>query len=51
MLVDETKTVGSYSATFNASRLPSGMYFARISVIPLKEGKTFVQTMKMLLAK
>lgn len=44
-LVDEEKSVGSYSTTFNASNLSSGMYFYNITA----DG--FNQTKKMILVK
>ncbi|MFA6470061.1 MAG: T9SS type A sorting domain-containing protein [Bacteroidota bacterium] len=44
-LVNEVKEAGNYSATFNASKLSSGMYFAR-----LQSGHK-VQLKKMLLVK
>jgi hypothetical protein len=50
VLADETKSAGYYSSTFDASRFPSGVYFARIAVTP-SEGKPFVQTLKLLLSK
>lgn len=50
VLVNETKPAGFYTASFNASQLPSGIYFARLSVSS-NEGKQFVQTIKMQLTK
>ncbi len=50
VLVDDTKEAGFYSATFHASQLASGTYFARITVQPL-DGKPFAQVRKMLLTK
>jgi len=44
-LVNEVKSVGAYTATFDASNLPSGVYFYQ-----LKAGN-FLQTKKMLLIK
>ncbi|MEG8947935.1 T9SS type A sorting domain-containing protein [Rosettibacter firmus] len=49
-LVNEVKPAGFYDVTFDASNLPSGIYFARIYVTS-NEGKPFVQTIKMVLAK
>jgi hypothetical protein len=49
-LVDEVKGVGSYSATFNGEKLASGVYIMRL-VAWFEEGKSFVQTKKMLLTK
>jgi hypothetical protein len=44
-LVNETKEAGSYKVDFNASNLPSGAYFYRISA------GSFVDTKKMILVK
>ena len=44
-LVDEEKSPGRYSVTFNASNLPSGVYFYRITA------GSFVQTKKLMLVK
>lgn len=44
-LINEYKTAGSYEVEFDASHLPSGMYFYRLSV------GSFSQTKKMLLLK
>ena len=44
-LVNEVKTAGYYTVTFNASNLASGMYFYRISA------GNFVSTKKMVLVK
>jgi hypothetical protein len=49
-LVNETKPAGFYTTQFNASQLPSGVYFARIFVA-LNEGRPFVRTIKMQLTK
>jgi hypothetical protein len=49
-LVDGMKETGYYSATFDASRLASGIYFARL-VAQSDNSKPFVQTMKLLLTK
>lgn len=48
-LVNEVKTAGYYSISFNAANLASGMYFYRINA----EGNSnnFVQTKKMVLVK
>jgi hypothetical protein len=44
-LVNEDKPAGSYSYTFNASRLSSGVYFCRM------QAGDFVKTSKLLLLK
>ncbi|HKB86446.1 MAG TPA: T9SS type A sorting domain-containing protein, partial [Ignavibacteriaceae bacterium] len=44
-LVDEYKPAGSYEIEFNASSLPSGVYFYKI------HAGSFVQTKKMILLK
>ena len=43
VLVNESKTPGSYAVTFNASGLASGVYLYRISVVPLAR-RDFVPT-------
>lgn len=45
MLVNETKSAGSYQATFNASKLASGVYFYRLTY------GTYTSMKKMLLLK
>lgn len=49
-LVNESRSAGFYTARFDASHLPSGVYFARISVTS-SEGKPIVQTIKMQVTK
>lgn len=44
-LVNERQTAGTHSVTFNASNLPSGMYFYRL------QAGTFVQTRKLIILK
>jgi hypothetical protein len=44
-LVNETQSAGTYEATFNASQLPSGIYFARL------EAGTYNNIIKMLMVK
>jgi hypothetical protein len=44
-LVDQVRTAGSYSVTFNASTLASGIYFYRMTA------GNFIQTKRMLLLK
>jgi len=48
-LVNEVKTAGYYTVSFNASNLASGMYFYRISAEG--NGKNFIDTKKMMLVK
>jgi hypothetical protein len=53
--MDEEKPVGTYELTWNASSLPSGVYFYQLLVSALrsKDGSAgeFIQTKKMLLLK
>jgi hypothetical protein len=44
-LINEARTAGSYTETFDASRLSSGTYFYRL------ESGSFVQTKKMIIMK
>jgi hypothetical protein len=48
-LVNEVKTAGYYTISFNGSNLASGMYFYRITAEG--NGKNFVETKKMMLVK
>lgn len=50
-LVDETKEAGHYTATFDASHLSSGIYFARLTVTPSDGSKSYFSVKKMLLTK
>jgi parallel beta-helix repeat protein len=50
-LVDGVKEAGYYTATFDGSRLASGIYFTRFVVQPENETRPFVQVKKMLLMK
>ncbi len=45
------KTAGLYSTTFNATNLPSGVYFCNLTAKPLISDNIFVKTNKMLLIK
>lgn len=49
-LVDGVKEAGFYSATFDGGRLASGVYIMRLFAHS-EEGKSFVQTKKMLMLK
>jgi len=44
-LVDENKTAGSYQVKFDASNLPSGVYFYRITA------GSFVETRKLIVVR
>ncbi len=50
-LVNEEKLTGTYELNWNASNLPSGVYFYRLQVIDPKSssGQGFVETKKLLL--
>jgi parallel beta-helix repeat protein len=50
-LVDEMKEAGDYTASFDGSKLSSGIYFTRFVVKPQDGNKPFVQVKKMLLMK
>jgi len=50
VLVDGLKNSGYYSATFDGSKLSSGIYFLRMNIQP-QEGSAIVQVKKMLLMK
>ena len=50
VLVDEVQTAGSYTKTWNAANVASGMYLYRMSVSG-ESGKKFFQNKKMLLIK
>jgi hypothetical protein len=49
-LVDEMKEAGYYTASFDGSKLSSGVYFTRFVVKPLS-GRSFVQVKKILLTR
>ncbi len=48
-LVDEYKSAGNYTVQFNASGLPSGVYFCKVSSD--NQNQSTVKTMRMLLVK
>jgi hypothetical protein len=50
-LVNEDKTVGSYYAQFNGSKLSNGIYFCRLTIDPLNGGKKVIEQIKMLMVK
>jgi hypothetical protein len=50
VLQDGMKEAGTWTATFDASKLSSGIYFSRLTVKP-QEGNAVVQVKKMLLVK
>jgi hypothetical protein len=49
-LVNEEKPAGQFTATFDASKFTSGIYFYRLNVTT-RNGKSFLQTNKMILTK
>lgn len=51
-LIDEYKPMGSYEVEFNASLLPSGVYFYQLSVrTPAEKTESYLETKKMTLIK
>jgi len=51
-LVNEEKPVGSYEVEFDATGLPSGIYFYRLQAVPTgRQAGSFVETKKMVLLK
>jgi hypothetical protein len=50
-LADGIKEAGYYIATFDASGLSSGIYFARLTATPANGEKPFVQVRKLMLMK
>ena len=50
-LINGMKEAGYYSTTFDASRLASGIYFARVIASPENGNKPFTKIVKMLLMK
>ena len=52
VLVDEEKSAGIYEVEFDATGLPSGIYFYKLEVYPaIREAGNFVGTRKMVLLK
>ena len=50
-LVNEEKPTGTYELTWNATNLPSGIYFYRLQVYAPGRAGSFVETKKMVLMK
>jgi fibronectin type 3 domain-containing protein len=50
-LVDGVKEAGFYTATFDGSKVASGIYFTRLVALPQNGGQPFVQVKKMLMMK
>jgi len=51
-LVNEEKLIGSYEVEFNATELPSGIYFYRLQAVPNgRQAGSFVETKKMVLLR
>lgn len=51
-LADEFRNAGNYSVSYDASRLPSGVYFYQLKSVPNgRQAGSFSQTKKMLLVK
>ena len=52
-LINEVLSMGSYKINFNASQLPSGIYFYRLQAgsPSAGSGQSFVETKKMILLK
>jgi hypothetical protein len=50
-LVDEVKSAGIYNIRFDATSLPSGIYFYRINVIPFEGKENYTSVKKMVLLK
>ncbi|MBN8544656.1 MAG: SUMF1/EgtB/PvdO family nonheme iron enzyme [Ignavibacteria bacterium] len=51
ILTNETAQRGWYETTFEATQIPSGIYFAKIEAQSIQSNKQFIQTIKMLLIK
>jgi len=50
-LIDEFKTVGNYSVTFNAGSFASGLYFYKMEAITSNNKNVFREVRKMILLK
>jgi len=51
-LVNKEKSAGEYEVEFDATALPSGIYFYRLQVYPANSGAgSFTETKKMILLK
>ena len=51
-LVNEEKSIGSFVIKFDATGLPSGIYFYRLRAVPIgRQAGSFVETKKMLMIK
>jgi len=51
-LINEEKTIGYYEVEFDATNLPSGIYFYRLQALPTgRQAGSFVETKKMVLMK
>jgi len=52
VLVNDEKPTGSYEVEFNASSLPSGVYFYRLQAVPTgRQAGAFVESKKMVLLR
>ena len=51
-LIDEEKSIGNYEVEFDATSLPSGIYFYRLQAVPIgRQAGSFTETKKMILIK
>jgi hypothetical protein len=51
ILISEEKPSGSYEVEFDATKLPSGVYFYRLQVYTPERAGSFVETKKMILLR